>query len=516
MMFLGKFFAVLVAATGALGLPSFSQCETQVLHPPDGVTETKRFGYAVSASENVVVVSSPTGISPGVVYVMDRFSGALLQRLSPSDGKPFDSFGHSILIHGGSCFIGAPGAVVQGVTSGCVYVYDATDWTSRGKLTPPDPSPSQTFGWALAADDQVATIGSWYDDDNGPGSGSVYVFDRSTLTLQQKITDASLGAEARLGSSVAVLSGVLFAGASYHGASQATQGRVLALDSATGAKIGTLYAPDGHAGDLFGSSTCAQGSHVYIGAPDHIHPNHKPGGVYLYDSASLQYLSELGSSSEYFLGVSIFASQEAVAIGGEGVSFVATNDLSRIKYAFKPPYTYPDDSGYGRSVHLTAGLLHVGSRQYSGAVGAVHQYSLPTVLGRTYCSPSNLNSSGGSSTISAFGPSSAACAGIRLSGLGLPVHVPGYPMTSRIKDFVPFAGGSQGNLCLGGTIGRFSGSVQDSGSGGTFSIRLDLAQVPPFGSAVQSGDTLNFQFWFRDVNPLPTSNFTDAVSITFE
>jgi hypothetical protein len=30
------------------------------------------------------------------------------------------------------------------------------------------------------------------------------------------------------------------------------------------------------------------------------------------------------------------------------------------------------------------------------------------------------------------------------------------------------------------------------------------------------GDTFHFQCWYRDVNPLPTSNFSDAVSITFE
>ncbi len=32
---------------------------------------------------------------------------------------------------------------------------------------------------------------------------------------------------------------------------------------------------------------------------------------------------------------------------------------------------------------------------------------------------------------------------------------------------------------------------------------------------MSSGDTWNFQCWYRDNNPVPTSNFTDAVSVTF-
>ncbi|MCP3916270.1 MAG: hypothetical protein GY711_12005 [bacterium] len=31
----------------------------------------------------------------------------------------------------------------------------------------------------------------------------------------------------------------------------------------------------------------------------------------------------------------------------------------------------------------------------------------------------------------------------------------------------------------------------------------------------QPGETWNFQCWYRDNNPGPTSNFTDAVSVTF-
>ena len=46
---------------------------------------------------------------------------------------------------------------------------------------------------------------------------------------------------------------------------------------------------------------------------------------------------------------------------------------------------------------------------------------------------------------------------------------------------------------------------------------LDLANTPtPMGNvSVLAGQTWNFQAWYRDNNPGPTSNFTDAVSVTF-
>ena len=57
----------------------------------------------------------------------------------------------------------------------------------------------------------------------------------------------------------------------------------------------------------------------------------------------------------------------------------------------------------------------------------------------------------------------------------------------------------------------------NSGSTGSFSLALDLTAMadPANPVAVQPGDTWNFQAWYRDANPGPTSNFTDAVSVTF-
>jgi hypothetical protein len=81
-------------------------------------------------------------------------------------------------------------------------------------------------------------------------------------------------------------------------------------------------------------------------------------------------------------------------------------------------------------------------------------------------------------------------------------------------------GGSTGNLCLGGSIGRYTGpgQVQNSGALGTFSLAIDLTDMPTPTGGVPAlvGQTWNFQAWFRDaILGLPTSNFTDALALTF-
>ena len=79
-------------------------------------------------------------------------------------------------------------------------------------------------------------------------------------------------------------------------------------------------------------------------------------------------------------------------------------------------------------------------------------------------------------------------------------------------------GGSQGNLCLSGDIVRYAMMPLFSGTTGEFFATLDVTNTPtPFGPVgTLSGETCNFQVWHRDANPMPTSNFTDARSITFE
>ena len=127
------------------------------------------------------------------------------------------------------------------------------------------------------------------------------------------------------------------------------------------------------------------------------------------------------------------------------------------------------------------------------------------------------NSSGGPAEASAFGSVSVAANDVVLRASQLPVNTVGYFLVSQTSGFNAQPGGSQGNLCLGGQIGRFAGDVLSSGPGGQAEFAIDLTGVPqPTGAVpVAAGSTWRFQAWFRDANPSVTSNFTDAVAITF-
>ncbi|MBL6756328.1 MAG: LamG domain-containing protein [Planctomycetes bacterium] len=138
-----------------------------------------------------------------------------------------------------------------------------------------------------------------------------------------------------------------------------------------------------------------------------------------------------------------------------------------------------------------------------------------------YCSPAVANSTGAPGTMDALGSFQAATNALTLEASSLPANAFGFFLTSQSQGQIAQPGGSQGVLCLGGGIGRYvgPGQIKNSGAGGVFQLALDLTQTPtPTGLVtVVAGDTWNFTAWHRDaVGGSVTSNFTDAVSITFQ
>ena len=143
---------------------------------------------------------------------------------------------------------------------------------------------------------------------------------------------------------------------------------------------------------------------------------------------------------------------------------------------------------------------------------------VPQDPGVRYCAPAVPTSTGAPATIRAEGGTYAAANSLLLVAEGVPANAFGYFLNSSATALVPGAGGSQGTLCLGGQVGRYSTSVLHSGPSGTFTLHPDLTATPtPLGLvSVAAGETWHFQAWFRDANPNPTSNFTDALSVTFD
>ncbi len=136
-----------------------------------------------------------------------------------------------------------------------------------------------------------------------------------------------------------------------------------------------------------------------------------------------------------------------------------------------------------------------------------------------YCM-ANVNSSGSAASISATGSLVVANNNFSLVCTSMPTFSFGFFLVSSDQGFVMNPGGSEGNLCLSGSIGRFQQQIQNSGAAGSISISTDLNALPqPTGPVVVlPGDTWNFQTWFRDSSMAgtPTSNLSDGLEVVFD
>jgi len=142
---------------------------------------------------------------------------------------------------------------------------------------------------------------------------------------------------------------------------------------------------------------------------------------------------------------------------------------------------------------------------------------VPGLIVTNYCAAS-ANSTGSTGSITARNIDLTGYT-LQLEATNLPRDVFAYSLASETQDFTPNPGGSSGNLCLGGSIGRVvGGAILNTGGAGSLLEDVDLNLIPqPSGAvAVQSGSTWYFQIWHRDsLLGLPTSNFTDGVRVRF-
>jgi hypothetical protein len=138
-------------------------------------------------------------------------------------------------------------------------------------------------------------------------------------------------------------------------------------------------------------------------------------------------------------------------------------------------------------------------------------------LGERFCSPAGMNSTGTSASLIAAGSLDPNLNDLSLTAQNLPLNRFGYLLCSRNEDWNVLPGGSNGILCMGTPIGRFIQNVMHSGTSGSFTHQVDLTQMPMQPVvAVLPGETWSFQVWYRDLLLLPTSNFTEALRITFQ
>ncbi|MGD2017704.1 MAG: hypothetical protein PVJ89_06305 [Planctomycetota bacterium] len=129
------------------------------------------------------------------------------------------------------------------------------------------------------------------------------------------------------------------------------------------------------------------------------------------------------------------------------------------------------------------------------------------------------NSTGTGAGLIALGSAAVTDGDLQLRAVDLPPSAPVVFLVSRSPGLVMQPGGSLGQLCLGGAVGRFlaRGQFGPASPAGVAAIAVDVAALPAGAGPGPSapGDTLHFQAWYRDHLPAApsTTNLTGALAV---
>ena len=507
--------------------------ETTKLVASDAETDDC-FGWNVALDGTLVLVGAhfedTMGNDAGAAYLLETATGTELFKLTANDAAPDDWFGRDLGISGNFAVIGAPGHDGNGIDSGAAYVFDAQTGALLHKLVPSDLNPGGMLGSSVAIDGTTIILGAPFDGVNGPNSGSVYLFDALTGLQLQKIVPIGGQAGDYFGLAVDIHGSRAIIGAPGDLFEGTNSGSVLVIDVATGNQLSQFVPSDAAFGDQFGLSVAIHGSKAVVGARK---PTSTFGSVYLFEVETGVETFILTSSVPTFPGffgwsVDIYgntaivgARMEAAPTWGSTYVFDVTTGQEQERLIASDPNGF---DGFAESCAIDGTTIIVGAPRNDdagSASGSAYIYGTgytPMDLGSNYCGPANSNSTGQSGSIRAFGSELLSVSEVTLIAASMPLNQFAFFLNSQTQAFVMNHSGSQGNLCLGGAIGRYSSAILHTGSSGSISLVLDLANTPtPSGAtAIFAGQSWNFSTWYRDANPMLTSNFTDAVSVTFQ
>ncbi len=172
-----------------------------------GGSAFESFGISVAVSNDTVAVGeSGANINRGAAYIFQKNNGGpdnwgLVKKLLASDGAANDYLGISVAVSGDTVVTGAYGDSDQGPESGSAYVFErnqggADNWGQTNKLTASDGHQFYNFGYSVAVSGAVITIGAPGDATR---KGSAYIF--ASQQINSPPTISAAGANRTEGSS---------------------------------------------------------------------------------------------------------------------------------------------------------------------------------------------------------------------------------------------------------------------------------------------------------------------------
>ena len=219
-------------------------------------------------------------------------------KLTANDAAAGDRFGSSIAVCGDTVAVGADQDNDNGSSSGSAYIFERDqggpdNWGQVKKITAPDGAADDLFGFSMALSGDTLAIGAFWDDDQGHESGSAYIFERNrgganNWGLVKKLIAADGAAGDCFSSALSVSGDTVAVGAPYDDDNGPVSGSVYLFMRDHGGtdnwgQVTKLTAFDGAEGDYFGLSVSISNDLLAVAAPHDDDGGYNSGSVYLYD-----------------------------------------------------------------------------------------------------------------------------------------------------------------------------------------------------------------------------------------
>ena len=490
-----------------------SWVETQKLYASDG-GDSDEFGYEVGISGDIAVLTAPSDFPMGILtggsaYVFERSGNSWVEtgKLFPNDASPQDHFGEAVAISGSRIVIGTPQDDPVGSSSGSAYVFEKVGsvWTQTAKLVASDGAQADAFGYSVAIEGDSIVIGSLTDD--GPAgqsnSGSAYVFEHmlGTWAEKQKLLPNDPAANQLFGTSVSISVSNVLVGASQDSTAGPVSGSVYVFEKQGPTWIQTqeLTASDSNAQTYFGAFLTHVGTTAIIGAPGDSDTSFTCGSSY-----------EFRRSGPTWIQAGKMLAADGTQGGALGTSVALTGSAAIASAPLTDdacPGVQSCDSGSVYAFELAPTAVQYGSCKSISACGnfdghggcdnADGQGAVLAACGSGSISTDDLRleltrSRPNKLTLLFMGP--AQCQVIYNNG----IRVAGPQNPTGIYRFGGAQADAQGRVLRGPGLAVFSQSF------------------PPLGR-IQSGQTWNFQVWYRDPNGWcgGNTNFSNGVKVAF-
>ncbi len=301
----------------------------------------------------------------------------LLQLLPPGDlpGDPAagDHFGIDVAISGNRIVVGASYDDDDGDGSGTAYLFDASTGQRLHELRPSDGAAGDYFGEAVAISGDRVVIGARHDDDLGASSGSAYVFDAMTGQQLIKLLPSDGGALDMFGMTVALSGNIAVIGAAGDGVC----GSAYVFDVSSGQELVKLLPSDGAQGDRFAWGLDIDDSLAIVGAYFDDDNGQNSGSAYVFDARTGQQLRKLvasdGAPHEYF-GFGVGISDDRALVGAffdddnglySGSAYVFDVVTGQQLAKLLPPEGREGDE-FGKRVSISGNRALVGSEYHDG------------------------------------------------------------------------------------------------------------------------------------------------------